>query len=129
MSTDTDSDDCPASDADIDRFAMTLKSVFMTEQWMGSHVYKVGDTDTFKMFAILNPGKQQLTVKTASRDMADMLIAAGVAQRHTHMPRGSWVMLLLDKLEAEDVRDRIADSYDLVVQALTKSARKKFGLD
>ena len=118
-----------ASDTDVHDYAMTQRCTFMTEQWMGSHVYKVGDPDTFKMFAILNPGKGQLTVKTANREVADMLIAAGVGRRHTHMPRGSWVMLLLDQLEADDVRERIADSHALVVKAMTKAARKKFALD
>lgn len=96
---------------------------------MGSHVYKVGDPDTFKMFAILNPGKRQLTVKTSSRETADLLIEVGVAQRHTHMPRGNWVMLLLDTLSADDVEERISTSYDIVSRTLTQSARKKFGLD
>ncbi|WP_298913831.1 MmcQ/YjbR family DNA-binding protein [uncultured Algimonas sp.] len=117
------------TDADIHMAATALPCVFMTEQWMGSHVYKIGDPETFKMFAILNPGKSQLTIKTPDRETANVLIEAGVAQRHTHMPRGSWVMLLPDRLERDDVEERLATSHSLCAASLTKAARKKFGLD
>jgi len=117
------------SDAGVHKAAMALPSVFMTEQWMGSHVYKVGDTDTFKMFAILNPGKAQLTLKAPNPEVAAMLIAAEVAQRHTHLPRGNWVMLKLDRLEPDDVAERLQTSHRVVTATLTKAARKKFALD
>jgi predicted DNA-binding protein (MmcQ/YjbR family) len=129
MRSDVPHTDNPISDAGIEAYALSLHKTYMTEQWMGSHVYKVGDADTFKMFAILNPGRRQLTVKTASRDIANLLIHAHVAERHTHMPRGSWVMLLLDRLDADDVKERIETSYQLVIPGLTKTARKKFGFN
>ena len=108
---------------------MALKSVFMTEQWMGSHVYKVGDTGTFKMFAILNPGKGQLTVKTQSPDIAALLIEAGVAARNVHLPRGGWVQLDTAQLPPDDIAERLATSHRLCAGSLTKRAQKKFGLD
>lgn len=117
------------SDSQVHAAAMALTSTFMTEQWMGSHVYKVGDTDRFKMFAILSPGQFKLTLKTASPDVADLLIQAGVAERNAHLPRGGWVALKLDLLSPGDVNERLAASHALVAATLTKAFRKKFGLD
>ncbi|MEM8590504.1 MAG: MmcQ/YjbR family DNA-binding protein, partial [Pseudomonadota bacterium] len=82
------------SDQDVDRFATSHASVFMTEQWMGSHVYKVGKPDEFKMFAILNPGQARLTLKLSNPDTATLLLEAGVASRNAHLPRGGWVVLI-----------------------------------
>ncbi|MEL6687815.1 MAG: MmcQ/YjbR family DNA-binding protein [Pseudomonadota bacterium] len=117
------------SDQDVDRFATSHPSVFMTEQWMGSHVYKVGTPDKFKMFAILNPGKAHLTLKLSSPETADLLIEAGVASRNVHLPRGGWVMLHLNQLEPSDVADRISDSYETVAATLPKTVRQKLGIN
>ena len=117
------------TDEQVDRAASALPSVFMTEQWMGSHVYKVGDTDRFKMFAILNPGKSRLTIKTDSPETADLLIQADVAERNAHMPRGGWVTLKLDRISFDDVKDRLSTSHALTGGTLPKLYRKKFGLD
>jgi predicted DNA-binding protein (MmcQ/YjbR family) len=108
---------------------MALTPAFMTEQWMGSHVYKVGDPERFKMFAILSPGQAKLTVKTASPDIADMLIHAEVAEKNAHLPRGGWVTLRLDRLPPDDVQDRLATSHRLVAATLPRLSRKNFGLD
>lgn len=117
------------SDAQVHAAAMGLVSVFMTEQWMGSHVYKVGDADRFKMFAILSPGQSKLTLKTDSPDVADLLIQAGVAERNAHLPRGGWVALKLDLLSPDDVSERLTTSHALVAATLPKVSQKKFGLD
>jgi predicted DNA-binding protein (MmcQ/YjbR family) len=108
---------------------MALTSAFMTEQWMGSHVYKVGDPERFKMFAILSPGLGKLTVKTAGPDIADLLIQAEVAEKNAHLPRGGWVTLRLGELSPDDVQDRLATSHGLVAATLPKLSRKNFGLD
>jgi len=117
------------TDEQVHASAMALTSTYMTEQWMGSHVYKVGDADRFKMFAILNPGKSRLTVKTASPETADLLIQAGVAERNAHMPRAGWVMLKLDRLSTDDVEERLITSHSLTSATLPKLFRKKFGLN
>ncbi|GHB02340.1 hypothetical protein GCM10009069_26330 [Algimonas arctica] len=117
------------SDAHVHTVAIALTSAFMTEQWMGSHVYKVGDAERFKMFAILSPGQSKLTLKTASPDIADLLIQAGVAERNAHLPRGGWVALKLDLLSPDDVSERLTASHALVAATLPKVIQKKFGLD
>ena len=117
------------SDNHVDQAARALSSVFMTEQWMGSHVYKVGTPDKFKMFAILTPGKARLTLKLSNPDTATLLIEAGVASRNAHLPRGGWVVLHLDQLESDDVSERIEDSYTSVAATLPKSFRQKLGIN
>jgi len=40
----------------ITEHALALAGTYMTEQWSGAHVFKVGSKADFKMFAILRPG-------------------------------------------------------------------------
>ncbi|MEM7730174.1 MAG: MmcQ/YjbR family DNA-binding protein [Pseudomonadota bacterium] len=117
------------TDKEIHKAATALRSVFMTEQWMCSHVYKVGDPDRFRMFAILNPGRSQLTLKLADPDRAELLIEAGVGQPNAHLPRGGWITLLTDRLEPDDVADRLSVSHGMAAKGLPRVARLKFGLD
>jgi len=49
-----------------------------------------------------------------------MLIEVGVAEAHSHLPRGNWMVLLLEKLESEDVLERLEASYGLVFPSLPK---------
>ncbi|MGB6230582.1 MAG: MmcQ/YjbR family DNA-binding protein [Litorimonas sp.] len=121
--------DRPATDTDLHDAAIALPSVFMTEQWQGSHVYKVGDPNRFKMFAILNPGRSELTVKLADADVAELLIEAGVARRNAHLPRGGWITLLTDRLGLEDLSERLRDSHAVTSATLPKGVREKFGID
>ena len=103
--------------------ALSLPGAYMTEQWMGAHVFKVGTPDTFKMFAILRPGAARVTVKAPSPETYKMLLEVGVAEQHSHLKRGNWVELLTDKLESDDVLDRVRDSYDTVFPGLPKRIR------
>jgi len=106
--------------------ALSLPSVFMTEQWRGAHVFKVGTTSDFKMFAILLPGAARLTVKAPNPEIRSMLFEAGVAEAHSHLPRGHWMVLLLDRLEEEDVLERLCASYETVLPSLPRRIRDQF---
>jgi len=108
--------------------ALALPAVYMTEQWGGSHVFKVGTQADFKMFAILLPGKSRLTVKAADAEIRAMLIEVGVAEAHTHLPRGNWMVLRLDKLEPADVLERLEASYSLIFPSLPRRVRDEIGL-
>ena len=101
----------------------------MTEQWQGAHVFKVGTKADFKMFAILRPGANRLTIKAPDAEIRSMLIEVGVAESHTHLPRGNWMVLLLDKLEPEDVLERLEASYRLIFPALPKRVRVDIGFE
>ena len=112
----------------ITEHALALAGVYMTEQWGGAHVFKVGTQADFKMFAILRPGagnnEGRLTVKAPDAEIRAMLIEVGVAEAHSHLPRGNWMVLRLDKLEAEDVLERLEVSYRLVFPRLPKRVRE-----
>jgi predicted DNA-binding protein (MmcQ/YjbR family) len=107
----------------ISQHALTLPGSFVTEQWGGMHVFKVGDPKTFKMFAILPQGEARVCVKTPSMDIAQMLIDAGVAEREVHLPRGGWVNLLTNQMDEDDVLERVEESYTLVKAGLPKRVR------
>ena len=111
-------------DSVITEKALSFQGSYMTEQWGGAHVFKVGTRVDFKMFAILRPGESRLTVKVQDEEIRSMLIEVGVAQAHSHLKRGNWVVLLLDKLETEDVLERLKASYDLIFPKLPKRVRE-----
>jgi len=111
----------------ITEHALALSAVYMTEQWGGAHVFKVGTQADFKMFAILRPGGNRLTVKAPNAEIRAMLIEVGVAEAHSHLPRGNWMVLLMDKLEAEDVLERLNASYNLIFPTLPKRVRVDIG--
>ena len=107
--------------------ALALPGVYKTEQWGGAHVFKIGTAADFKMFAILRPGANRLTVKAASAESRAMLIEVGVAEAHAHLPRGNWMVLLLGRLEQEDAIERLEASYIAVFPGLPKRVRESLG--
>ncbi|WP_427451059.1 MmcQ/YjbR family DNA-binding protein [Litorimonas sp. WD9-15] len=111
-------------DALISQYARSLPGGFMTEQWRGAHVFKVGTPDSFKMFAILRPGDDRLTVKAPTPETYAMLIEVGVARQPCHLKRGNWMELQLGTLESDDVLERLRDSYDTVFPTLPKRVRE-----
>jgi predicted DNA-binding protein (MmcQ/YjbR family) len=102
----------------ISDFALSLPGAYMTEQWMGSHVFKISDD---KMFCVLRPGRPNMLIKLGSLESRELLIEAGVAEIHTHMKRGNWADLLTDRLEKDDILARVEESYALVRFGLTKA--------
>ena len=107
--------------------ALGMPSSFMTEQWGGLHVFKVGTRADFKMFAILSPGENRLTVKAPDEEIRAMLFEVGVAEPHSHFPRGNWMVLRLDRLELVDVTERLKSSYNTVILSLSKRVRASLG--
>ncbi len=107
--------------------ALALPGAYMTEQWGGAHVFKVGIQADFKMFAILRPGENRLTVKALDAEIRAMLIEVGVAEAHSHLPRGNWMVLLLGELEPDDVIERLETSYNAVFAGLSKRVRDSIG--
>ena len=104
--------------------ALALPMTFVTEQWMGAQVFKVGTSERFKMFAILRPGSGEVTVKCPDGDTRDLLIEAGVARAHSHLPRGGWAVLLCGEMEADDILARVEESYEVVRASLPKAFRR-----
>ena len=113
-------------DAIITDHALALLGTYMTEQWGGAHVFKVGTQADFKMFAILRPGAGRLTVKAPDAEIRTMLIEVGVAEAHSHLPRGNWMVLRLHKLEQADILERLEASYSLIFPSLPRRVRDEF---
>jgi predicted DNA-binding protein (MmcQ/YjbR family) len=79
--------------------------------------WKVGG----KMFACFGDRIDGVCVKTDSIETAQMLIDAGAARRAPYFHK-SWVLVSFDSTENE-LRHRIAASYDIIFRALPKKLR------
>jgi len=74
-----------------------------------------------KMFATFGDRDPGVSVKTDSTETALMLIDAGVAERAPYFHR-SWVRLP-DHAAEDELRHRLAASYDLIRASLKKAER------
>lgn len=83
--------------------------------------WKVGG----KMFACFGDRIDGVCVKTDSVDTAAMLIDAGAATKAPYFHK-SWVLVSFDSAE-DELRHRIAVSYDIIFKALPKKARDAIG--
>lgn len=93
----------------------TLPGAEVSDPWGGGHdAWKVGG----KMFACIGAIQTGVSVKTDGIETAEMLIAAGVAERAPYFHR-SWVHLP-EGTSAEELRHRLLRSYDLIRGGLTK---------
>lgn len=87
--------------------------------------WKVGG----KMFACFGHAEDRATntehmsVKCPDADTAAMLIDAGVAQKAPYFHR-SWVRMMLDGLDPDEARHRVAVSYDCIASKLPKKIRE-----
>lgn len=79
--------------------------------------WKVGG----KMFACFGDRIDGVCVKTDSIETAQMLIDAGAARRAPYFHK-SWVLVSFDSAE-DELRHRIATSYDIIFKALPKKLR------
>jgi predicted DNA-binding protein (MmcQ/YjbR family) len=96
----------------------TLPGAEVSDPWGGGHdAWKVGG----KMFACIGAVRPGLNVKTDSIETAEMLIAAGVAERAKYFHR-SWVYLP-EGTEAAELRHRLLRSYDIIRAALPKKVQ------
>lgn len=79
--------------------------------------WKVGG----KMFACFGDRIDGVCLKTDSVETAQMLIDAGAARRAPYFHK-SWVLVDFDSAE-DELRHRIAVSYDIIFKALPKKLR------
>lgn len=87
----------------------------MSDPWGGGHdAWKVGG----KMFASIGAVAPGVSLKTDSIETAEMLIAAGVAEKAPYL-HASWVRLPWDAPD-DELRHRIAQSYRLVRAGLPR---------
>lgn len=79
--------------------------------------WKVGG----KMFACFGEKIDGFAVKTDSVETAQMLIDAGAGTKAPYFHK-SWILVGFDS-DADELRHRIAVSYDLIFKSLTKKAQ------
>lgn len=90
----------------------------VSDPWGGGHdAWKVGG----KMFACVGALREGVNVKTDNIEVAEMLIAAGVAERAAYFHR-SWVYLPPDGTE-DELRHRLLTSYRLIRAGLPKKVQ------
>lgn len=90
----------------------------LSDPWGGGHdCWKVGG----RMFAVTGARLPGVSVKTDGIETAEMLIAAGVAERAPYLHR-SWVRLP-DDCPEEELRHRLGASYRIVRAGLSRAAR------
>lgn len=87
----------------------------------GHDVWKVGG----KIFALFSTTTFGLSVKTASVDAAQTLIAEGVGDKAPYLHK-SWIRVPVDLPDAE-LRDLVTNSYRIIRGGLTKKAQAALG--
>lgn len=108
---------------DFDAYALGKPGAWPDEPWEGDRVAKVAD----KIFCFL-PGDGGTTIGLkcgTSREEADEWLARypdGVAVM-AYIGRHGWNTITLDGVPAEEIREAIDYSYDLVIAKLPKSKR------
>ncbi len=101
--------------ATVNRICAPLPGAEVSDPWGGGHdAWKVGG----KMFARVGALREGVNVKTDGIEMAEMLIAAGVAERAPYFHR-SWVYLP-EGTDEEELRHRLVRSYRLIRAGLTR---------
>ena len=110
----------PVTRAEIDAFCAALPGARLAEPPAELISWKVGD----KMFACFGSSEDYggVAVKTPDTETASMLIEVGVAERARYFHR-SWVWFAYDRADADEVRHRLGQSYDLIRATLKKSVR------
>ncbi|HVG48890.1 MAG TPA: MmcQ/YjbR family DNA-binding protein [Rubellimicrobium sp.] len=94
----------------------------LSDPWGGGHdCWKVGG----KMFAVVGAVMPGVSVKTDGIETAEMLIAAGVAERAAYLHR-SWVRMP-EGCPEDELRHRLATSYRLVRAGLPKKVQAVLG--
>ena len=108
------------SRTEVNRICQALPGSKNSDPWGGGHdAWKIGG----KMFACIGAQGDGVSVKTADRETAQMLIDAAVATKAPYFHR-SWVRLPLDA-DPQELEHRIAASYQLVRNSLTKKQQQE----
>ncbi len=93
-----------------------LPGAELTDPWGGGHdAWKVGG----KLFALIGTMNTGVSVKCADVESAQLLVDLGRAERAPYLHR-SWVLIPWDRVEDDELRDRVVTSYRLIREKLPK---------
>ena len=101
----------------VDKICTTFPGATAADPTTELDSWKVGG----KMFACFGDRIDGVCVKTDSVHTAQMLIDAGAATKAPYFHK-SWVLVGFDSAE-DELRHRIAVSYDIIFKALPKKRR------
>ena len=102
----------------VNDICRTFPGAEQSDPWGGGHdAWKVGG----KMFACIGSKLPGVAIKTDSVETAEMLIEMGVGRRAPYFHR-SWINIPWD-LPADELRQRLAESYRIVRASLTRKAQ------
>src|SRR5258707_2538442 len=105
----------------VRRYCMSLPRTTETVQWGNDLVFKIGG----KMYTVaaLEPGDHWLSFKCTPDDFATLTEREGIIPA-PYMARAHWISLETDDaLSPAEIKRRIRQSYDLVIERLPKKAR------
>jgi len=105
---------------EVEAVALALPATTKVVQWGASDVFKVGG----KVFAICGEG---LSFKVTAIGF-EVLTSDGLGRQAPYCAKGQWVNIALEKLEADDTADWLANAHGLIAAKLTKKARAELGL-
>lgn len=101
----------------------TLPGAEMSDPWGGGHdAWKVGG----KLFAVIGTMDSGVSVKCADAETAALLIEVNRAEPAPYFHR-SWVHLPWDRVEDDELRERIVTSYRLIREKLPKKVQAALG--
>ena len=105
-------------------YCLAKPGAWQDEPWEGDVVVKVGD----KIFAFLGAADNQTAIglKCGDREAADLLLDRyqGAASKMAYIGKHGWNTFQLNgTIPAEEIKELIDTSYDLVVAKLPKSKR------
>jgi predicted DNA-binding protein (MmcQ/YjbR family) len=102
----------------VNAYCASLPGAEVSDPWGGGHdAWKVGG----RMFACVGAMREGVSVKCDGVEVAEMLIAAGVAEKAPYFHR-SWVYLP-ETVAEDELRHRLLASYRVVRSGLTKKAQ------
>ena len=109
---------------EINAHCAGLPGAEVSDPWGGGHdCWKVAG----KMFASIGVLNEGVSFKCATAGDAAMLIDLGRAQRAPYLPRGGWVFVGWNAMEAGELRERLTLSYLTVRRALSKRMQAALG--
>ena len=100
-----------------------LPGAELTDPWGGGHdAWKVGG----KLFALIGTMDAGVSVKCTDVETAQLLIDLDRAERAPYLHR-SWVLIPWDRVEDNELRDRVVASYRLIRDKLPKKVQAALG--
>ncbi|MEM1288189.1 MAG: MmcQ/YjbR family DNA-binding protein [Pseudomonadota bacterium] len=124
----------------FDAHCGSLTATFMVEQWYGAHVWKVGNEDDNKVFALStfwsgkhgessdNERQHGIVFRVSPTSFAMLTEQPGIAQA-PYFAKGNWVRVVAaSPLTSGDIATYVSEAHRLVASTLKKRVKSTLGL-